>query len=151
MLYKIQKMNKNMRSILLIFLSIILLTIVASATIGTTKFYGGIAGNKTNPPTGSHIDANLSHYYNTPTATGNEQTYWYIAGFWFNQTEMMNLPSDSVMYGKSPYVSSEGSSHSGPATATATAEVDVPINPIVIAAFVIVAAILIVKRGDKRI
>jgi hypothetical protein len=141
MLYEIQKMNKNMRSILLIFLSITLVTSMASATN-----YGGIGGNITTPPRGSHIDVNLSHYYNSPTAVGNGQTYWYIAGFWFNQTEMLNLPSDSIMYGESPYTMSEGSSsghHSDPAS------VPMPISPFVIIGFVGFVAIYLAIRYRK--
>lgn len=71
-------------------------------------FYGGIARNESDSPNGTSIDQNFSKYYNIPTATGICGTYWYIAGWWFNESEMVKLPSESIMYKMSPYAITDG-------------------------------------------
>lgn len=65
--------------------------------------YGGIGGSENNPPTGTSIDQDLTKRYNMPVATGDCGTYWYIAGWWFSESEMARLPSESIMYKISPY------------------------------------------------
>lgn len=68
-------------------------------------YYGGIGGSENNFPKGISIDQDLTKRYNMPVATGDCGTYWYIAGWWFNESEMMRLPSESIMYKMSPYAS----------------------------------------------
>jgi len=101
--------------------------------------YGGIPGNK--PPEGTIIDANLTGYYGVPTATGDGKTYWFIGGWgWFNESEMMNLPSDSLMYDISPYAINSGGGSGIP----------VPINPFVLVAFVISVSIIVIFKKNKK-
>lgn len=57
--------------------------------------YGGIAGSENSPPNGTIV---IKNYYGDILATGICGMYWNIAGWWFNESEMMNLPSESVMY-----------------------------------------------------
>lgn len=71
--------------------------------------YGGIGGSDSNPPKGTTTDPELTVQYNRPTATGVCGTYWYIAGWWFNASEMAKLPQESIMYGVSPYAITTGS------------------------------------------
>lgn len=71
-------------------------------------YYGGIAGGRNTPPNGTHVDQNLTKYYNTPTAIGECGTYWYLPGWWFNQSEMMKLPPESITYNVSPYAIADG-------------------------------------------
>lgn len=68
--------------------------------------YGGISGSVDKPPRGTTITEPQTG--NRVTATGACGTYWYIAGWWFNASEMVNLPSDTIMYGTSPYTTSGG-------------------------------------------
>lgn len=74
---------------------------VSKNTKHIPNLYGGISSSADHPPFGTVIDHNLTKYYGTPTATGNGTTYWYVAGWWFNLTEMMNLPPRDI--GASPY------------------------------------------------
>ena len=73
--------------------------------------YGGINGNENNPPKGTTISPELTIQYGRPTAIGVCGTYWYIVGWWFNASEMAKLPSESLLYGVSPYAitTSDGS------------------------------------------
>lgn len=71
--------------------------------------YGGISGTEDNPPRGTVIDPGLTKQYGRPTATGVCGTYWYIVGWWFNASEMTNLPSETLLYGVSPYAITSGS------------------------------------------
>lgn len=122
-------MNKNKY----IFTILAILMIASIVGIAQEKGkYGGISSSVDNPPIGTTIDKNLSEYYNSPVATGNGNTYWFIGGWgWFNQTEMMNLPSKSLMYDISPYdCEADGSCGSGSST------VFVPVSIIVIIGFV---------------
>lgn len=103
--------------------------------------YGGIPGTADKPLVGTVIDDNLTKYYGVPTATGDGKTYWFIGGWgWFNESEMMNLPSDSLMYDISPYAISGGSGGNG---------IPVPINPWVFVLFVISAISIIVILKKK--
>ncbi len=70
--------------------------------------YGGIAGAENNPPKGTAISQELTFQYGRPTVTGICGTYWYIAGWWFNTSEMARLPSETILYGMSPYAITEG-------------------------------------------
>lgn len=69
--------------------------------------YGGISGSADNPPRGTTVVESKTD--NRITATGTCGTYWYISGWWFSASEIANLPSDTIMYGVSPYAMSEGS------------------------------------------
>lgn len=71
--------------------------------------YGGINGNENSPPKGTTISQELTTQYSKPTATGVCGTYWYIVGWWFNASEMANLPSETLLYGVSPYAITSGS------------------------------------------
>lgn len=103
--------------------------------------YGGIPGTEDKPPVGTIIDANLTKYYGVPTATGDGKTYWFIGGWgWFNESEMMNLPSDSLMYNISPYAINSGGGNGIP----------VPINPLVLVMFVISAISIIVILKKRQ-
>ncbi len=120
-------MNKP-KSIVMVFAVMLMLSGIGNAI--NADMYGGIVRNATNPPDGTTINLELSNYYKVPTATGNDNTYWFIGGYgWFNQTEMMNLPSDSLMYDISPYALSGGSNNSS--------HVLVPISIFVIAGFIV--------------
>lgn len=74
--------------------------------------YGGISGSENKPPKGTTIVEPKTG--NRVTATGTCGTYWYIAGWWFTASEMANLPSDTLMYGTSPYITSGGPGGSAP-------------------------------------
>lgn len=74
--------------------------------------YGGISGVESNPPRGTAIDQGLTTQYGEPTATGVCGTYWYIAGWWFNASEMAKLPSETLLYKVSPYAMAGGSDDS---------------------------------------
>lgn len=73
------------------------------------SLYGGIGRAEYNPPNGTVIDQNLTNSSGRTTATGVCGTYKYISGWWFNTSEMANLPYDTIMYGTSPYITSGGS------------------------------------------
>lgn len=104
--------------------------------ISSNKEYGGIGGSVDIPPNGTTIDQSLTDYYGRPTTTGICGTYWYVAGWWFNDTEMHNLPYESIMYGMSPYAITTGGRSSG----TSNIE-DGPIAPVPeIASIVLVAS-----------
>lgn len=75
----------------------------------TSDCYGGIGGTENNPPQGAIIDDSLTKYYGKTTAKGNGETYIYISGWWFNTTQMMKLPPESIMYGVSPCAITSGS------------------------------------------
>lgn len=75
----------------------------------TGSEYGGIGGNENSPPKGATISQELTVQYGRPTATGVCGTYQYIAGWWFNASEMAKLPSETILYGISPYAITEGS------------------------------------------
>lgn len=75
----------------------------------TGNQYGGISGTENNPPKGTVIDQGLTKQYGRPTAAGVCGTYWYIVGWWFNASEMANLPSETLLYGVSPYAITSGS------------------------------------------
>lgn len=124
-------------SVLITFL--ILATFIGAASAETTN-WGGISSPNDIPPNGTTINVNLTTYYNTPTATGNGFTYWYIGGFWFNQTEMINLPVCSVQYRESPYACDSGG-HSG-----GQPVIPVPVNPLVIIGFVGVVGFVVWRR-----
>lgn len=70
--------------------------------------YGGINGNENSPPKGTTISQELTTQYSKQTATGVCGTYWFIAGWWFNASEMAKLPSDALAYGVSPYAITSG-------------------------------------------
>jgi hypothetical protein len=74
----------------------------------TGNEYGGISGNENNSPKGTVIDPDLTIQYGRPTATGICGTYWYIAGWWFNVSEMAKLPAETLTYGVSPYAITSG-------------------------------------------
>ena len=99
--------------------------------------YGGIASSVNKTPIGTTINANLTAYYNIPTATGNGSTYFYIGGYWFNQTEMINLPAGVVQYGQSPYACCDSSGSS---------VIPAPVNPLVIVGFVGVVIFFVWRR-----
>lgn len=71
--------------------------------------YGGIGGAENNPPKGTAISQESTIQYGRPTATGICGSYWYIAGWWFNTSEMAKLPSETILYGMSPYAITDGS------------------------------------------
>ena len=100
-------------------------TNLSKNAIHIPNLYGGISGSADHPPFGTVIDHNLTKYYGTPTAIGNGMTYWYVGGWWFNLTEMLNLPVVSQQ-GVSPYdcgaTNSCGSGGIGP-------QLDPPIPP----------------------
>lgn len=102
--------------------------------------YGGFPSTADKPPTGAVIDEKLTAYYGVPTAVTEDETYWFIGGWgWFNETEMLKLPSDSLMYNISPYDCSVygcGGSSSIP----------VPVSGIVIVGFVAVAYLVWRKK-----
>ena len=129
-------MKNNMK------ISVAVLIILIVGIVGTAqenKKWGGIPSSVDNPPPGTTIDKNLSLYYHTPVATGEGKAYWFIGGWgWFNQSEMKNLPSMSLMYGISPY-DCEASSNCG------SSGVHVPISIVVILLFV-VSAVYMVRR-----
>ncbi len=75
--------------------------------------YGGISGTESNPPKGTIIDSELSVKYGRPTAVGVCGTYWHIVGWWFNASEMAKLPSETLLYGVSPYAITGGSDDGG--------------------------------------
>lgn len=103
--------------------------------------YGGIPGTAGKPPVGTVVDDNLTKYYRVPTATGDGNTYWFIGGWgWFNESEMMSLPSDSLMYDISPYAINSGGGNGIP----------VPINPLVLVMFVISAISIIVILKKRQ-
>lgn len=106
--------------------------------------YGGIPSTVNKPPEGTIIDVNLTEYYGVPTATGDGKTYWFIGGWgWFNESEMMNLPSDSLMYDISPYAISSGGGNG----------ILVPINPLVLVLFVVsaISIIMVLKKNKKKL
>lgn len=106
--------------------------LIITPTVGAVDF-GGIPANATTPPEGTAINEKLSEYYGIPTATGSD-TYWHVGGWgWFNLKEMLNLPSESIMYDESPYALSSGGSSSS---------IPIPVSPIVLVAFVITVIIL---------
>lgn len=72
------------------------------------NLYGGIGRSESNPPNGTTINQILTNESGRTTATGVCGTYHYISGWWFNTTEMANLPYDTIMYGASPYTASGG-------------------------------------------
>lgn len=72
--------------------------------------YGGISGKENISPIGTVIDPDLTKQYGKPTATGVCGTYWYIVGWWFNASEMAKLPSETILYGVSPYAITRGGS-----------------------------------------
>lgn len=136
---KMKKIKIHAPMIVLVIFGLLILTGIVSAG---ENYYGGIASSMDKPPIGTTIDANLTTYYGTPTATGNGLTYWYIGGYWFNQTEMINLPIGSVQYRQSPYACCDNGGGGGSAT------IPVPVNPLVIIGFVGVAA-FVVWRNKK--
>lgn len=127
---------KNNKYILTVLAILTIVSIVGTSIVGIAQEkgkYGGIPASVDNPPIGTTIDKNLSEYYNRTVATGEGNAYWFIGGWgWFNQTEMMNLPSASLMYDISPYdCSAEGHCGTGGST------VFVPVSIIVIIGFVV--------------
>jgi len=99
--------------------------------------YGGIGGSENNPPRGTTIDDSLTKYYGKPAATGNDETYIYISGWWFNLTQVAKLPSESLMYGMSPCAITSGGSGepiSGDSGNSGdnedSGDIDQPINPV---------------------
>jgi hypothetical protein len=124
----------------------ILVLTILGLLIGTATAasnFGGIASNISNPPPGTQINADLTNYYHTTTATGNGTTYWYIAGFWYTQEEMLNLPSVSVQYGESPYALPSGGSKGR----NVNSVIHVPISNYVIIGFIGVVLVVACKRS----
>lgn len=96
--------------------------------------WGGIQASISNPPNGTTIDESLSSYYGRVVAVGAEETYWYIGGWgWFNRTEMVNLPSNSLMHDISPY-DCESSGNCG--SESVQTAIPVPVSPMVGLAFI---------------
>lgn len=90
--------------------------------------YGGISGSDNNPPNGTIVTGSENDMI---TASGTCGKYWYISGWWFNASEMTNLPSDTIMYGISPYVSLEGSGKGVPREESSQSDVgDDPVVPV---------------------
>ncbi len=116
-----------------VFVGLIILIILSTIGIAQEKGkYGGIASSVNNTPNGTIIDVNLSEYYKTPTATGDGHTYWFIGGWgWFNESEMMKLPSNTLMYDMSPYDCSSDNSCGSSSVYV------VPISFVVIVAFIV--------------
>jgi hypothetical protein len=94
------------------------------------NLYGGIGRSGNNPPNGTVIDQNLTNNSGRITATGVCGIYQYISGWWFNASEMANLPYDSIMYGASPYTTSGGGAESGAAAPTDDNDEDRPPAPV---------------------
>lgn len=115
--------------------------------------YGGIGGTENNPPQGTVIDENLTKYYGKTAAKGNGETYIYISGWWFNLTQMMKLPSESVMYGVSPCAITAGSEENRGGSGGDN-DIEPPINPIPeVSTFVLISAgiigLLVLYRKKK--
>lgn len=111
--------------------------------------YGGIGGTENNPPKGTAISQELTTQYGKPTATGICGTYWYIVGWWFNASEMVKLPSETLLYGISPYAITEGSDG---IRASGDDEEDKPVIPVPeIATFILVTFGLIAILSWKKI
>jgi len=128
-------MNKQIRQLGIVFAVMLMLSGIASAI--NMGIYGGIARNASNPPDGTTINFELSNYYKVPTATGNNQVYWHIGGWgWFNESEMMNLPSNSLMYGISPYDCGTDNNCGG----SDSSHVLVPISIFVVVMFIVFVA-----------
>lgn len=67
--------------------------------------YGGFSGDVNHHPSGTVISDELTDFYKVPVCV-NESTgevFWHKAGVWYNHTEMMDLPSETHLYGTSPY------------------------------------------------
>jgi len=134
---KMRKMNTNKNAFLVI------LVVLSAFVPANQNFYGGIAGTPDNPPAGTQIDANLTKYYGVPTATGDGKAYWFIGGWgWFNESEMMSLPSASLMYDLSPYACEAYGCGGG-------GGVPVPISPWVLVLFVISAVIVLIVKFKR--
>lgn len=58
--------------------------------------------NVEHPPEGTVIDGQLTLERGIPVAVGNGDTYSYYS-CWFNASQVAELPSDTIMYGVSPY------------------------------------------------
>lgn len=119
--------------------SIIAFTVLISTV--QAEFFGGIPAPADKPPLGTVIDQNLTNYYGVPTAIGNG-TYWHIGGWgWFNETEMLGLPSASHMYDISPYDCV--SSGCGGGSTRGITEIPIPISPWVLVSFIIFAVFVV--------
>lgn len=114
------------------------------AKVGT---YGGISNSATNPPENTEINADLSAYYGVPVATGdNGLAYWYYVGKWYSREEVLNLPSETIMYGVSPdETSSRGSSHGSDSASYELNKVAMPVTNIALLGFVAVAFLISTK------
>lgn len=135
-------MNKKIFKHIFVVLAVLLI----ASTTGTAKEkYGGIPSSVNITPNDTIINKELSEYYNKPVATGDGNTYWFIGGYgWFNQEEMMNLPSKSIMNDISPYdCESDGCG------STNESRIPVPISVIVIAAFIGIVYLVNKKRTNK--
>ena len=67
--------------------------------------FGGFSGDVDHHPPGTMISDDLSEFYGTPVCINevSGEVFWHKAGVWYNQTEMMELPSETHLYGASPY------------------------------------------------
>lgn len=65
--------------------------------------------NVEHPPEGSVIDEQLSLERDVPVAVGNGGTYSYYT-CWFNASQVLELPTETLAYGVSPYDSPDTSS-----------------------------------------
>lgn len=129
-------MNINIKCLL----TLLIILFIGNIVIAEENRWGGIPTSVNNPPNGTVINEELSTYYNIPTAIGGGKTYWFVGGYgWFNEVEMINLPSISHKYNISPYdCESYGCGSSS--------IIQVPINYIIIIAFIIASIIIIWKK-----
>ena len=126
------------------------LIILIIGTVGTAQEnykYGGIALSANDPPPGTTINEKLSSYYGTPIATGDNKVYWHIGGYgWFNQTEMLKLPSVSLMYDISPY---DCESYGCGSSSDSQSIIAAPVSGIVIVGFIGISVMLWRKHAPN--
>lgn len=122
--------------------SIIAFSILISTSTAQAEFFGGIPAPADKLPLGTALDQNLTSYYGIPVATGNG-TYWHIGGWgWFNETELLGLPSASLMYDISPY-----DCYSYGCGGGSTVEIiPIPISPWVLVSFIIFVLLFILRK-----
>jgi hypothetical protein len=56
------------------------------------------------PPNNTQIDIKLSEYYGIPVANGPNGTFWYVEQSWYSSEEIVNLSTNTQMYGVPPSV-----------------------------------------------
>lgn len=129
-------------SVLVIFL---ILAVFIGNISAETPNWGGISSPVNKTPAGTTLDTNLTAYYKVPTATGNGNIYWYIGGWgWFNESEMLKLPTGSIQNDISPYDCETYGCGSGGSS------IRVPISGYVIIGFIVLATIFVWKERKRR-